>query len=112
MLTYSEYQLSSILYVLLCYELWRTHQLTSPPNIDVPGTCAGNDVDHCDTDIHFSDGLLLFRGNVRRHFFTFFITLNAVDILVAWWTRTSKRVVATSRIKSRMSRSSECPSRT
>jgi len=69
MLTYSEYQLSSILYVLLCYELWRTHRLTSPPNIDVPDTCADNDVDHCDTDIHFFDGLLLFRGNVRRHFF-------------------------------------------
>jgi hypothetical protein len=62
-LTNSEYQLSSISYVLLCYgELWRVPASyvsppVPPPNIDVRDGRADFDVDHRDTDIHLSRGL-------------------------------------------------------
>ena len=82
-LTYFKNQLSSILYVL-CNELQGqasyTHPL--PSNIDVPLAHDDIDVGDGDPDIHFS-GRLWLRRRVRQSFFTSFITLNVVDILIA-----------------------------
>src|SRR6266850_1355197 len=70
------------------------------PNIDVRIAHADSNVDNCNTDIHLSDRLWLFRGYVRRSFITLFIVHTEVNVLLAWWTRTSKEVVAPSRMPS------------
>jgi len=53
-----------------------------PSDIDVPDAHADIDDDNSDLDIHLS-GRLWLRRRVRQSFFTSFITLNVVDILIA-----------------------------
>jgi hypothetical protein len=69
------------------------HQVLILP-IDTDIHAAWNDklLDHGDSDIQVFNGFCLHR-HVRRHFFTFVMTLNMVDDLIAW-TRSSKEVVA------------------
>ncbi len=70
------------------------HQaLILPIDIDIHDAWDDKLLDHGDTDIQVSNGLYLLHRHVRRCFFTFVMTLNVVDDLIAW-TRSSKEVVA------------------
>jgi hypothetical protein len=70
------------------------HQvLILPIDIDIHAAWDDKLLDHGDTDIQVSNGLYLHHRPVRRRFFTFVMTLNVVDDLIAW-TRSSKEVVA------------------
>ena len=78
---------------LLCVADGDHQTLILPIDIDILDAWGDKHLDHGDTDIQVSNGLYLLHRHVRRRFFTFVMTLNVVDDLIAW-TRSSKEVVA------------------
>jgi hypothetical protein len=77
----------------MCCGLGDHQALILPIDIDIHDAWDDKLLDHGDTDIQVSNGLYLLHRHVRGCFFTFVMTLNVVDDLIAW-TRSSKEVVA------------------